>query len=741
LGYQVCESDGEGGARFSSCDASSTTRELCNGVDDDCDNAVDEDYVNQHGGGTYDTDQHCGGCGVNCQDRWNPAAHHVVGNCNLTGAPHCSFDPAACLELPGPGGKACDVGCTGAQVCMTRAIAGVRYDYFQCAVPCTSSSQCSGGYSCNDGACEANCTVGAAGDSFCATTHGSLARCIAGRCQVRYQWRDRDARQVTGCECPAPVDAGVDEPRVFATYPDGGELYLDTDCDGIDGAAASAVFVSAANQGVADGSRAQPFRTIALGLTALQGDPSKRTVLVATGLYRENVRLFSGARIYGGYSSDFVWRDIVQFPTTIAGVEPDWAAPGHENATVSADCGATTFSALTEVSGFTIYGYDVSYVPAAGESGKSSYAVWLNSCSNVVHITNNQIFAGRGGVGGAGVDGSVGTAGGNGGPGLDARPCCDTGVCQNCGGTLAGGGAGTNATCATANGAVGDTSTATDTRRGNYNCTDPYCALNCRYDCTVDAAANGTSGADGGDGSTPANAGGTGCVGSVGSVVAGMWLGSAGGAGVAGTAAVGGAGGQAGPWVGYGTHSNPPGATGCLPAELYNRGDFGGTGGGGGAGGCGGAGALGGSGGGGAFAVFVYLSAAGNYPVVQGNRVEGGSGGVGGAGGFGGPGGGGGLGGLGGEALNPSWCSGVGGNGGRGGIGGSGGGGGGGCGGVSYAIAGRNIAGAGYATANELLSAGSGGVGGFGGASPATAPTAKGSAGSTGAAATFISFP
>ena len=131
---------------------------------------------------------------------------------------------------------------------------------------------------------------------------------------------------------------------------------------------------------------------------------------------------------------------------------------------------------------------------------------------------------------------------------------------------------------------------------------------------------------------------------------------------------------------------------GCATCAAYGLGghDMGGAGGGGGSGGCMGSGGLGGLAGGGSFGIFVvHTGQPDAVPVISENTISQGSGGAGGSGGLGGSAGLGGSGGIGGVASqgdNTYWCAGGGGEGGDGGRGGHGGGGGGGCGGASYGI-------------------------------------------------------
>jgi hypothetical protein len=65
--------------------------ETCDFADDDCDGTVDEGFLND---GIYDTVPHCGGCDINCNNRWpgGPAQYNVVPICRvLQNRASCDF--------------------------------------------------------------------------------------------------------------------------------------------------------------------------------------------------------------------------------------------------------------------------------------------------------------------------------------------------------------------------------------------------------------------------------------------------------------------------------------------------------------------------------------------------------------------------------------------------------------------------------------------------------------------------
>ena len=76
------------------CDAvpAEPTEEVCDYLDNDCTGQVDNGFVNQDG--IYDRVEHCGGCGINCNNFWpgGPALYNVVPTCSVQGGfARCGF--------------------------------------------------------------------------------------------------------------------------------------------------------------------------------------------------------------------------------------------------------------------------------------------------------------------------------------------------------------------------------------------------------------------------------------------------------------------------------------------------------------------------------------------------------------------------------------------------------------------------------------------------------------------------
>jgi hypothetical protein len=103
---------------------------------------------------------------------------------------------------------------------------------------------------------------------------------------------DRDGAIATDCR---PLD-----PSVFPGAPDAPDLaFEDTNCDGIDGDLAKAVFVSANGSNLGTGSKESPLLTSTAGIT--RAEAQNKDVYVTGGTYREMVELQRDVRIFGGY--------------------------------------------------------------------------------------------------------------------------------------------------------------------------------------------------------------------------------------------------------------------------------------------------------------------------------------------------------------------------------------------------------------------------------------------------------
>ena len=673
--------------------AGAPTTELCNGVDDDCDGAVDEPFPTK---------------GDACSVGLGICARQGSQVCRADGSgTQCSV--VAGMPAPAETCNALDDDCDGA------TDEGFR-------------DQVTGLYQQDNacGSCTTDCTVlyalpNAAGRCVVAGSPQCTMVCGPGAF-------DLDGAVANGCELVL----------------DGGAIYVSISDP------ASADDASCGLGPVGTGTGHHPCRTIAQGLaraTAL----GRARVLVANGIYAEAVTLANGRSVLGGYSWDTWQRDIASTGTLITGV----SSTGSHDRTVI----ASNITAPTVFEGFAVVG------AVNAKPGGNSYAIYVAGSTASLAIRNNQVFGGRGGPGQSGTIGGDGSDGANGvgrNPNLgvadlayDARSATTgTGACDlannrqhsnggqtTCGGTDVSGGAGGGNRCPVQSycdtggmygcqtfhwseytalagvtggagggspglGAYGgdDMIQVWSTFHGGYVCYQPPADAS-------DPDPDVTYGLDGEPGARGTHAPAVpGCTGAAGGVVAGHWIGGGANGGASGAHGSGGGGGGAG---GGGKCQGTPGRTGCTDGDGKDT--LGGHGGGGGAGGCGGAGGGAATPGGGAFGIFIVGASA---PEITGNRLVRGEGGVGGSGGAGGKGGVGGSGAIGGTSGVPVvFCADTAGRGGNGGDGGHGAGGGGGCGGSSFGIYTSGVGSPNYcqAAAVNVFSGGAGGAGGAGG--------------------------
>ena len=501
-----------------------------------------------------------------------------------------------------------------------------------------------------------------------------------------------------------------------------------------------AIHVSApANGGLDDpscGAFTSPCASIGHGIARAQAG-ARNKVLVSSGLYAENVTLVPGISLQGGFNAITWERDPAINVTVIRGQDPVPGSPGAVNA-----IGITGGPGTTVLDGFTILGRNVL------ATGASSYALYVRNSTDALVVSNNIL---EGGVGGSGAKGADGTNGSSGVAGTAGAASFGTTVttCSAivpalprpgglggslvCGAVDVGGGAGGGNTCppvynaapvAYENGSAGNGPGAGAGGLGGYDREAWACnTIPPDGECHQPSAGSEV-GNRGRDGAVGTHGATPGSNGCViaGSVVGGLWTPASGLAGVPGSPGSGGGGGGAG--------GGARNASSCSA-----RTQIGGAGGGGGTGGSGGLGGQGGGSGGGSFGLFLaWDSPPASVPVLAGNTIRGGLGGNGGNGGNGGSGGTGGRGGDGGAwDYVTAKCAAPGGAGGNGGDGGHGEGGGGGCGGPSYGIfaSGQgSVSLAAYAALNTVL-VGSPGTGGAGGPSIGN----PGSAGAPGVAA------
>jgi hypothetical protein len=463
----------------------------------------------------------------------------------------------------------------------------------------------------------------------------------------------------------APYDASIHPGAV--DKPD--LSFVDSNCDGIDGDAAKAVFASPTGNDANPGTMAQPKLTLNAAVSSAA--PQGKDVYAAKGEYTQTLNVATGVGVYGGYNPASSWSRSAA-NTTAVNVTVTVPGPHTEAVFASAATGVVLqLLSLSAKDGPVIY-----------EGDRSVYGIRAVNGSSLT-LQGVTIDAGAGTAGLPGTDGGIGGSG-SGAPGTNGSPGCN--------GCSGGGGGGPGGIGSYAGGAGGT---------GGYN--------------TASGNAGAAGSGPGPGASGPAGPGGSVCLTSPGG---NGGTGGKGADGADGTAGLGGSGGQpaANEWTSAaglpggdghpGSGGGGGGGGGGGPSGLFCNADRGGGGGGGGSGGGGGFAGSGGAGGGGSFAIFLLNSSV----TITGSTLTSHTGGAGGKGGNGAFGGAWGEGGGGGVGMDDS---GSGGPGGHGGGGGRGGGGGGGAGGPSIGIykGGTSTA----TVTGGSITVGSGGAGGLGG--------------------------
>jgi len=670
--------------------------ERCDGVDNDCNGVLDDPgaesscslpnatpacvggtcVVSSCDGGYFDCDAsagngceiaassfptdpaNCGGCNNVCPSGANSVAQCSAStcglvcdagyaDCNINSTDGCEVNVTADPDNCGNCGNPCPFRPASTRTCVASACSYTCNGTFvDCnglpADGCEVQANSFPNNSNHCGGCNAVCSLpNALGVCSSGVCFGTVASCNPG-------FVDLNGNGVDGCEY-ACTPTGVDLPD---------DAFVDANCDGIDGDASAAIFVSPGGSDANPGTRPLPVLTVSAALS-LASTSGKSQVYVDQGLYLGTIQLVNGISLYGGYSSAGNWSRSAANVSEIRGT----TASGTALRGVIGN-GITSTTTLDRLK--------ITTSNATG-AGVSTYALHCTSCPAIV-VKNCTLAAGNASAGSAG---SAGTAGASGTGGLNgANGNCDNNV------SAPGGGGGTSI-CSRTGGGGG---------AGSYG------AANGLPGASGVGPTNGGSGGASGDpgtaGQTGLNgaaggAGSDGPGGSGGSIVAGLWVGSSGASGVTGNPGNGGGGGGGG------------GGQSCT---FCTKGT-GNGGGGGGAGGCGGFPGTAGSAGGGSFGAFFRNTT--GFTILN-SIIQSGAGGAGGAGAASGAGGTGGVGGIGANACSPMEV-GRGGNGGTGGNGGASGASGGGAGGISWAVYRDSSLGT---IAGALLSAGPGGNGG-----------------------------
>jgi hypothetical protein len=472
-------------------------------------------------------------------------------------------------------------------------------------------------------------------------------------------------------------DCGPEDPAINPGAADQPDLsFVDSNCDGIDGTEAKAIFASPSGNDANPGTKAAPKRQIQAAVVAAAA-AGKDSVYAAAGTYDRVALVSVGLGIYGGYQPG-TWARRLDLATSIAGA-PEGLLVAN--------------AAQVLLQHLSVRGVN------AGASERSAYGIRA-TLGSLVRLERVAVTAGNGAIGARGTNGAPGAGGGNGNVGGNGRvptsnaPICDFDYTRSLGGGLGG-----DSPVARLGGRGGD---------GRYGSKDGE---------PGEPGQVGTPGGPGGKGGNPGRAGANGQNGAHGERGE---TGGGGGSSTAGAAATwrgadGGPGRIGGPGQGGGGGGSGGGQGGVLVIDGTGN-----PGGGGGGGGAPGRAGEGGGFGGGSFGVYLSQSAALR---ADSSSITAGNGGQGGLGGDGGPGGAGGGGGLGLKLCLSE--VGAGGDGGRGGNGGTGGGGGGGAGGPSIGV--MKVGNSTATLINTTVAFGTPGPGGLPGrgGSPSTLPPSQ----------------
>lgn len=578
----------------------------------------------------------CGTILDGCGGQLSCGSCRAPETCGARNANRCGCVPKTCVTLGATCGRNLPDGCGGTISCGNQPDCGGAP--FTCD-PQTLSCRCVPKTCASLGASCGTVSDGCGGQLSCGTCTGPQDECdpTTRRCECRPKTcaslgascgtnvPDGCGGVIPSCGSCSPLQTcGARLACVCASTVDApDDAFQDTNCDGLDGDAMQAIFVSPQGRDLNSGSLSDPVASLTRAL-ALATASGKRQVFLASGRYVSPPSWPASISVYGGY--DVLWKRSSN-PAARAVLQVE-----AKGLLLSGARSPVVFERVVIES-------------ADGSSGQASQALRLVDDANFVTLRFVTLRAGHGGNGVDGAAGKSGAPGAAGFPGESAQPRLSSSIPAGGVGALSAG------TGSGGRGGQGGAASLVDGARGSG----------------VDGGFGGTAacgfagnGQRGGAGTTPArgfdgfSAGGVGVVDAT-----GRWLApapaTAGGSGHEGSGGSGGGGG---------------GKLICLVAH-----EAGGGGGGGGAGGTAGFGGAAGTSGGASIALVLSAST----PSMTSVSLETGNGGLAGRGGLGGAGGPGGAGGAGGNGVTTSDAfgqtirSGLGGWGGRGGDGSAGG--------------------------------------------------------------------
>ncbi|MBA3538520.1 MAG: hypothetical protein H0T79_02725, partial [Deltaproteobacteria bacterium] len=260
-----------------------------------------------------------------------------------------------------------------------------------CARDCSGVS-CPVGYDCE--------TVNIGGSNFqqCMATSGACD-CTASNpgamqeCTIPTPWNMCLGAQT----CNGALGWGGCDPPSLNDDPDAG--FVDSNCDGLDGDRARAIFVSVAGVNAATCGLvySDPCQTIGFGIARAVAS-SRPHVYVQNGTYNASITMVDGVSVFGGYN--FNW------------ARAPYSTAGH-TVTIVGGVTAVRFDSLASPT--WLDDVVVRSADATG-AGASSIGILITS-SQAVELRGVQVIPGVGMAGTPGTDGSVGTDGSDGGDG------------------------------------------------------------------------------------------------------------------------------------------------------------------------------------------------------------------------------------------------------------------------------------------------------------------------------------
>jgi len=182
---------GDGGAVMDAC---TPTTEICNGLDDDCDGTVDEDFL-------LATDvRNCGTCGMACAAGPRGAPSCTGGRCGIVCDPSfadCDVDPGTGCEATLSDPTHCG-SCTTSCAAPSPLCADDGMGSFHCVADCGALTIC--GASCVDTMTSTSHCGGC--DMPCEVRPNTTATCVSGTCTYACAggFDDCDSMTATGCE-------------------------------------------------------------------------------------------------------------------------------------------------------------------------------------------------------------------------------------------------------------------------------------------------------------------------------------------------------------------------------------------------------------------------------------------------------------------------------------------------------------------------------------------------------------